>query len=701
MGYLSFKCMVLNGTRILGMSFAARSNNEGWGPDHVVLVQSNPNPTSVNDLTWSFVSAWKRTMTEYDVASDTVCHVSQQTGVFTAMSHYTTYDPRYGVKPPRPDYREPGGFQYDPRTGNWDTFGTAQGYRWGDPTTSFALLEPYTTYLTDNVTLYQANIGDGETSINLGMLLTKESLGHDRYEFTDLGTVTMTPDIYGYSLRLFPGRDSIYHLGSIVVDNRTAVYRYTISKLMVQNMSVPVWSADIPGLESCKRSRISAKSFMDMVFVVCATEAKISERPSPTGESRDYILAYYKENITSAPIAFVSSTDLTYIDPPMFLPLGNATHPWVYTDNTQISYNLTTGLWNRTYSGYSPNITEPYGYNFSYDSGFDGYGIIGAVAGTVVLLGIVFFFVRRRYGAKIKAEIWPRWKRKIIAKMIEVLSKQQESQDKNDDKDKDKDMDKDMDKDEDKDDDKDDDLSSRPDSPQDEESKDKIEDDSHESIALQDMGKILVTPDMDVSDLIEDESLAQKQEVEGNQDLSNSVNFHDHPRPTIVTSLSPASAVRYPATPTTAAGSIRDEAEEHSRSSSTWSLIPRAAPMVAPPLHRYQSIPLSDSHSQLSSSSLLPMTTHDIQEKHGHLSPPGTEHHWTATAMETKTAEPPFTEDFTESLRTPASFPIPVAPSAPPLDSAAVEIDSERRPRNDSCSVTMQEQGHEHDDSRV
>ncbi|KAG0240595.1 hypothetical protein BGX31_001846 [Mortierella sp. GBA43] len=604
------------------MSFAARSNNEGWGPDHVVLVQSNPNPTSVNDLTWSFVSAWKRTMTEYDVASDTVCHVSQQTGVFTAMSHYTTYDPRYGVKPPRPDYREPGGFQYDPRTGNWDTFGTAQGYRWGDPTTSFALLEPYTTYLTDNVTLYQANIGDGETSINLGMLLTKESLGHDRYEFTDLGTVTMT-------------------------------------------------------------------------------EAKISERPSPTGESRDYILAYYKENITSAPIAFVSSTDLTYIDPPMFLPLGNATHPWVYTDNTQISYNLTTGLWNRTYSGYSPNITEPYGYNFSYDSGFDGYGIIGAVAGTVVLLGIVFFFVRRRYGAKIKAEIWPRWKRKIIAKMIEVLSKQQESQDKNDDKDKDKDMDKDMDKDEDKDDDKDDDLSSRPDSPQDEESKDKIEDDSHESIALQDMGKILVTPDMDVSDLIEDESLAQKQEVEGNQDLSNSVNFHDHPRPTIVTSLSPASAVRYPATPTTAAGSIRDEAEEHSRSSSTWSLIPRAAPMVAPPLHRYQSIPLSDSHSQLSSSSLLPMTTHDIQEKHGHLSPPGTEHHWTATAMETKTAEPPFTEDFTESLRTPASFPIPVAPSAPPLDSAAVEIDSERRPRNDSCSVTMQEQGHEHDDSRV
>jgi hypothetical protein len=384
----------------------------------------------------------------------------------------------------------------------------------------------------------------------------------------------------------------------------------------------------------------------------------------------------------------------------MLLPLGSATHPWVYMGNAQITYDPTTKQWNRESVFYTPNIAEPYGTGPSYrSSGFDGYGTIGIVAGIVVLLGPVFFFVHRRYGPKFKAEIWPRWKRKIIAKMIEVLSKQQEGQDKKEGivKDGDKNDDNDNDN------DKDDDLSSRPDGPQDEESEDKIEDGSHESIALQDMGKILVTPDMDVSDLIEDESLAQKQEVEGNQNLSNSVDFHDHPRPTIVTSLSPASAVQYPATPTTAAGSIRDEAEEHSRSSSTLSLIPRAASMVAPPLHRYQSTPLSDSHSQTSPPPLLPMATHDIQEKHRHLSSPGTEH-WNATAMATRTAEPPFTtEDFIESLRTPTSFPIPVAPSAPPLDSAAVEIDSERRPTspNYSYSVTMQEQGHEHDDSRV
>jgi hypothetical protein len=164
MGNLSLKCVVAYGARLLAMSYTRRLSEDGASPPtHVVLVQSNLNPSSIYNLTWSLVAAWPRKLSAHDNEFDTICHVDPLTGVFTAMSNYTTVPSQFTSN--LPYIREPGGFQYDPRTGSWKDFTLDQGYLWGDVKPTFTL---FNWPNRNSSTLYHANIAQS-AGVNLGV----------------------------------------------------------------------------------------------------------------------------------------------------------------------------------------------------------------------------------------------------------------------------------------------------------------------------------------------------------------------------------------------------------------------------------------------------------------------------------------------------------------------------------------------------
>lgn len=174
MGVISLQCVTINGTRLVGMSYThSLKDSANLQDNYVALVQSNANPTSIDTMTWSLISAWPREMYYPQDYSPMVCHVDQQTGVFTMMSAFNLTDPNYIPDPSVPQ-RPSGGFQYNPQTSIWTNFSLSSDYLWGDVTDSFAIFEwPGTT------TLVQANVGTTNT-VALGVL-SKDAKGAPQF----------------------------------------------------------------------------------------------------------------------------------------------------------------------------------------------------------------------------------------------------------------------------------------------------------------------------------------------------------------------------------------------------------------------------------------------------------------------------------------------------------------------------------------
>lgn len=141
--------------------------------NYVALVQSNENPTSIDTMTWSLISAWPRLMYYPQDYSPMVCQIDPQTGVFTMMSAFNLTDPDYTPDPSVPQ-RPSGGFQYNPQTSTWTDFSLSPDYLWGDVTDSFAVFPwPGTT------TLVQANVGTTNT-VSLGVM-SKDAKGAPQF----------------------------------------------------------------------------------------------------------------------------------------------------------------------------------------------------------------------------------------------------------------------------------------------------------------------------------------------------------------------------------------------------------------------------------------------------------------------------------------------------------------------------------------
>lgn len=339
------------------------------------------------------------------------------------------------------------------------------------------------------------------------------------------------------------------------------------------------------------------------------------------------------ENLTALPafrISWVGST--------VFQPIGGVegvSSPWLffYSSPTGLMFDSRYNTWTFDHTFHRISITEPYGSvpdDLPYLTPAITAGVIsGVLALVLIILGLLFYFLRRHYGRGFMSAAWTRWKRKIMTKILEILSKDEENLEEA----KKGTFDK-----------------RNTERSQDQESEyDKIEDGSKQSFELQGIGKILVTPDMELSGLVE---ITPKQEAGSDQ-----IRFHEHPRPTIVTSLS-RTAVQYKI-------ADEEEAEAHSKSSSTLTLLPRAAPS-APPHPPSPSLVLQPYHSIPMSHALLPPIVDDRAEIAGGeaIKEPSS-----AVSLTTKVAEPPDTTVVDlKALGTPLSFPEPIAPSAPPLD---------------------------------
>ncbi|KAG0328659.1 hypothetical protein BGZ99_004929 [Dissophora globulifera] len=416
MGGLSLQCVVANGTRLLGMSYTSRvDDNTSYDSSYVVLIQSNPNPASVDDISWSLVAAYPRLTSYPQDFSPLVCNVDPVTGVFSMMSYFNLTDPTVVI----PDQyllprRKPGGFQYDPRNNRWSNFTLDPNYRWGDISATYALFQwPNTT------TLYQANVGNS-TTVNIGLLASDKD--DDSKQFVSITSWDLDPSVYGYPSRLFFGNNILYQFGTLVANNKTGALRNTLTRIPLSGDAatfmlpddLPVYNAT--ALDQCTPSFITANYYKDTLYVFCqGVDTDIEPGVGLVMKFRDGA-------VRDTALSNFSETDFDRISGASIQPIGgdNNQNRFAFVVNAPSGYSMEgmalddADLGIVTSVGYYLNITEPYGFSITDPPNHTPAIIGGSVAGVLLLLAIAaYFLVRRR---------WPQWRRKLRAKIILMMS---------------------------------------------------------------------------------------------------------------------------------------------------------------------------------------------------------------------------------------------------------------------------------------
>ncbi|KAF9348000.1 hypothetical protein BGX34_002759 [Mortierella sp. NVP85] len=530
MGRLNIHCIVVHGDRLLAMSYTKWL---GYGvPSYVVLIHSNPAPSTVADITWSLVSASplgypSHPGREFNV--DTACHVDPFTGIFTAMSNYTGSD--YLKSSPR----EARGLQYDPRTDSWKNITLAPGYQWGNTESSFTLFDWPDGNASPNSssTVYHASFAqptNGE--VNLGML----EQGSDT--FVSAKSWTLEPLVYGYPFLVIAGQDTLYQFGELATDNRPGAVRIILTRIPlssnIASFSQPLNppSQEVPTLKACNTSTTVAKYYKKSIYMYCNSPAGYNS-PYDRGQ---YLLIFNDlgKNMTENPPYETGSGGLDGIFQPFS---GNDySRPWIYLSSyhqSELRFDEDRARWNHGLYVGAVNIPEPYGETETITPDYTPAITAGVVIGVLVVLGLLLFFLGRRYGPKFMSEIWPRWKKKITVKIIEILEALRRYAEGHEETGKGT-----LDK-----------------------QQNKIEDVSMEHFE----GKILVTPDMDLGDLIGPNRL-QTQQVDSERGRD-----HERHRPADASTLSTTSMQ----------DGITEEERvgEWSSVNSSFALLPRAAPV--------------------------------------------------------------------------------------------------------------------------
>ncbi|KAG0373411.1 hypothetical protein BGX24_011741 [Mortierella sp. AD032] len=510
MGILELECITLSGSRFVGMSYTfptaeVSSSNPGDSTNytHVALVQSNLNPMNLSNLTWSLVSIWPRKISYLsDKYSSLTCHSDPNTGVFTMMSNFSANNAPSSVYLDTSTLRQPGGFQYNPKTDQWSEFGVSPGYLWGNVSLTFDLFTwPGTS------TLYQASIGNATTGvINFGMLSDVSAASGDvgaaggPAKFVNVANYTLDPTIYGHPIKLTYANNSIYQLGRVIVDRNSAEFSYFLTRIPIQ--STDEQSFNLPTTTLATFDAAAIKNCQMETTKICGIVQPIEQEH---GQSS------------------VSS--------------GTPSNWWIYLGDkygmqSEIKFNFTSGATPTPpiYPTTSLTISEPYGFtpqsnmpDENYSPAYTEVITAGIVVGVILLLiAVLFRPIRRRLPgwrgkwAVFKAQTWPRWKRKIRLRLIEILS---EDNDTGNSKDQDEEA-----------------LAgktviSKEGGADDDEFNNKMEEHSMTTLDLEGCDKILVTDDMDLSGL---ESVPVMDVTTG---YMNGVRLETHPRPGIVTTL--------------------------------------------------------------------------------------------------------------------------------------------------------------------
>ncbi|KAF9084445.1 hypothetical protein BGX29_002546, partial [Mortierella sp. GBA35] len=487
MGVISLQCVTLNGTRLVGMSYTHPLNADDASADHVALVQSNPNPTSLESITWSLIAAWPREMTYPQDYSPMVCHTDPQTGVFTMMSAFNLTDPDYPGNPNVPQ-RPSGGFQYNPHTTSWTNFGLAPDYLWGDVTDSFTVFAwPGTT------TLVQANVGT-TTTVSLGVMKTNAT---GSPQFVNAVSWTLDPTTHGYPSRLVYGNNVLYQFGTLVANNRTGQLDTIMTRIPLSgNLETFAPPANLQrfnasSMSGCTPSYVSTSFYKDILYVFCQG---IDTAIGP-GQG---IVMRFKDGPSGHDKALspANQTDIGQLSGAAIQPIGGTDDgkhdPFAFVVNAQ-GQSMMQGIWlgeanlgEGQWVDYNINITAPYGEEWTNPPNHTPAIIGGSVAGGLLVLALIFYFVLRKR--------WPGWRRKLRVKIVEAMMEEDHK-----------------------------------DNSSDRDAINKIEERSSSSIynsfGLDGRDKILVTEDMEESGI--DVSTGYMREV----------GLEQHPRPNIITTI--------------------------------------------------------------------------------------------------------------------------------------------------------------------
>ncbi|KAH7042984.1 hypothetical protein BKA57DRAFT_118159 [Linnemannia elongata] len=565
MGKLDLQCITLAGSRFIGLaytcptaSYPEHSTHDDF--THVVLIQSNPNPQNLTNLSWSLISAWPRTANiRSDLYSSLACHVNPLTGVFTLMSNFSgnLFDDRYnyGQKwdlesvPLRP----PGGFQYIPpsrggRPEMWADIGLNSNYGWGNVSATFDLFT-----WPGSLQLYHARIGNTVNgTINLSMLFpSPETMPDGPSKFVNVANYTLNPDVHGFPMKVAYANNSIYQLGRLITDKRTGEFGYFLTRIPLDTTATDASGFKLPAdlvaydasaVQSCQMetTKIWYSSPQATLYVLCS----VPSSPGPPDFSRPRLLVTWIKNGDKA--LNKPSNITTNNGRPLIQPIdrndSSGAGVWTYLNGYYRSQSdvlidpVSGGLKERPPQGQSLDpvtIPEPYGYDqdantFSPTSFVEenlALIIAGAVIGFLLILAAICFIPfrrrwRRSWRAKwgtFKTQTWPRWVRKVRLKLIDLLKEKEDTGG------GDRDAEDKV-------------LQGKRDVSKDSEdgfNSNKFEEHSMNSLdGLEGCDKILVTDDMDLSGL--GSPLAMMDVATG---YMNGVRLEAHPRPGVVTSL--------------------------------------------------------------------------------------------------------------------------------------------------------------------
>ncbi|CAO3567844.1 unnamed protein product [Mortierella alpina] len=387
---LPLRLQYYNGGRLIGMSY---ENYIDADPslDHnqfVLLVQSNRNPTSLENIRWSLLAVTERPTFFPQDHSPLACN----------------------------DPRPPGGFQYDPRTNVWSNFTLAPGYLWGDVEETFDLFQWPSTD-----TLVHVNIG-ASNSVNLGVLETSASGAR---QFVNAASWSLDPHIYGYPRQLVYTKDAIFQFGSVVNNNATGSLRYILTKIPLSGTpqtfkpptALSIYNAT--SLSQCASKNLVPKYYEGTLYMFCQSPDRYA--------TYGFGLAMTLKDGASPEVGFSAPTfiDITILAEGLIQPIGDKESGALFAYVVDLAgipvYSIAltdAGFGNSTYTFDHPSIPEPYGDSFTSPPDHGPAIIGGSVAGAVVLLALVLYFVFRRR--------WPVWKRRLGARLVEMMMKDEE-----------------------------------------------------------------------------------------------------------------------------------------------------------------------------------------------------------------------------------------------------------------------------------
>ncbi|KAF8975758.1 hypothetical protein BGZ46_008869 [Entomortierella lignicola] len=471
MGGITLRCTASTGSRLMGIAYAAALDSQlhtGLSYTHVLLVQSNSNPTSVSNTSWSLINAWQQNTEFFDTYIPEQCHIDSATNIFTLIMS------NYGAKSTTV------GFLYDPGVGIWTNIVTSASYQWYNLGTFTMFTYPNTTFL------YQLSVApSNNTTVNYGIIGRVDS---NSYTFTYGGSWELNPSVYGYPTSINVGKDAFYQFGFIPPSNSTASPKPMLTRVPFNETYGNISTYAISDYSDCISTQTVSRFYKDTLYVIC----EISRMGIVSG-GEDSILWGYDYFNTQEGISLDSRS------------FGNIT-------------TITSAV----------NITDPYGnLNYMYFDGPEEHSKVGLILGITLplLFVLVMSILAWRYRESLlrfRRQIWPRWKRRVKAKIIEIASKIDDGETDNNDTDINlKNRSKNV-------------LSD------DNSTINKIEEIPMSKIDMDECHKILVTPDMDLSDLDMTEATATTTPavIDAETGYMQNANLEYHPRPSIITSMS-------------------------------------------------------------------------------------------------------------------------------------------------------------------